>query len=60
MQGYLQAVGLAEDALARLDVKKLSTGFWRSVAAGWEPGVRGMIGTGGTGARILGREPGRG
>lgn len=58
MQGYLQTVGLADDVLARLDVKKLSTGFWRNVAAGWEPRVREVVARGGAGARILraGRE----
>lgn len=58
VEEMLAGVGLAAEVLAELDTGALSTSFFRSVAAGWEPRVREVVARGGTNARILrtGRE----
>lgn len=53
VEGYLEGVGLAQTVLAGLDMRRLTTGFWRGVAAGWEPRVRDVVLRGGASARIL-------
>ncbi|RPA99473.1 hypothetical protein L873DRAFT_1683579 [Choiromyces venosus 120613-1] len=53
VEGYLDGVGLSQSVLAELDMRRLTTGFWRGVAAGWEPRVRDVMVRGGASARIL-------
>ncbi|KAG0634768.1 Golgi transport complex subunit 5-domain-containing protein [Tuber brumale] len=53
IEGYLDGVGLSQAVLAELDMRRLTTGFWRGVAAGWEPRVRDVVLRGGASARIL-------
>lgn len=58
VEGMLKGVGLDQAVLAELDTGALSTSYFRSVAAGWEPRVRDVVQRGGANARILrgGRE----
>ncbi|CUS07395.1 unnamed protein product [Tuber aestivum] len=53
LEGYLDGVDLAQAVFAELDMRRLTTGFWRGVAAGWEPRVRDVMLRGGASARIL-------
>ncbi|CAZ82080.1 unnamed protein product [Tuber melanosporum] len=53
VEGYLDGVGLAQTVLAELDMRRLTTGFWCGVAAGWEPRVRDVVLRGGASARML-------
>lgn len=53
LEGMLAGVGLDADVLSELDTGALSTSFFRSVAAGWEPRVRDVVARGGANARIL-------
>lgn len=53
VEGMLAGVGLDADVLRELDTGALSTGFFRAVAAGWEPRVRDVVVRGGANARIL-------
>lgn len=53
VEGMLAGVGLDSDVLVELDTGALSTSFFRSVAAGWEPRVRDVMARGGANARIL-------
>lgn len=53
VEGMLAGVGLDKDVLSDLDTGALSTSFFRSVAAGWEPRVRDVVSRGGANARIL-------